>query len=500
MKINGVERVKKKGKIIISSVIVMTMAVSTFNVSALGNIPQKRKSAGQIVKILPKKIAPAVQMFNENDFWGEEIPLPAQPMFNMNDVPAQPRNRYANKLDLSRMLPQLRALPKNLKLAAKTWHILKYAIEYTPDIWTSFTSRKKINLDKAIDNLENSLQKVVGQEKQKETLLSTIVGILGESDFMDKDKKVNIIYMAGPSGVGKTYCAELVARSLNGNKPPFTISPANIDFNKKITVEQLFGLQTNMWDFLSEGKSENSLIDYVERTAHPVIVVNEYDKMHSRELDEIFRVITDDTKITISGRKMDFSGATFIFTSNESHNSLLCNLSDEIDNDETGSRTKVVHDPSFMNRVYRIEFDNLTEENYKIIAKKSFEEVAAAFEKKYGIKVNVEGMIESAAKRACQLNRGSRPIINDLKNSLIRALTQGRIENAKQGNTELKAFNVEYNFENDEIKTHEVNNTGEKVNEKTLNVVFIEKVEPSYEKEDGLDIEDLMFDNFIFKN
>lgn len=351
---------------------------------------------------------------------------------------------------------KLKNIPQTIKSAKLIWNILENIFEIAPDLWNKAFAHKRIDYDKAMAALEKGLEKVVGQDGQKKQLKNTVSGFLANCD-LNGDAKPVIIYMSGPSGVGKTYAAKIVAKALHENKKLFTISPANLNSRKKVKPEELFGVETSLFDIFDKEKKNTSIADYIKKTDHPVIIINEYDKMHSPQLDEIFRAIADDGRINLEGKEMDFSGTIFIITSNENHESLLADNRDEknknvmqdfsvnVDytDDSTGSRTKVKHDKSFMNRLQLIEFDNLNLEDYKKLANRTLLKVANKFEKKFGVKVHIDGAVDGIAECANKLNRGSRPIMNELKNALTSLLYEKRkcvVEKKLCKNRELHVF------------------------------------------------------------
>ena len=176
-------------------------------------------------------------------------------------------------------------------------------------------------------------------------------------------------------------------------------------------------------------------------------MIEEYDKMWSKDLENLLRTIVDQGKVNIDGKVIDFSKAIFIITSNEDHCSLFNCNSDEPDKDKTGSRTKIKHDITAMNRFKLIEFDNLSNEDYKQLAKKLFNEVAENYKNKYKITVNTDGMLDGTANKAEKINRGARPIINNIKTSLIYAVNKTR-KNCEGVNS----FKASYDEQKGEIK------------------------------------------------
>lgn len=353
--------------------------------------------------------------------------------------------------------------------------------------------RKQVSANQAIKALDEGFKKIQGQEEPKRKMRKAIDGIIGKKQLAQDTgvnyKRGDVIYLVGPSGVGKTFSAEILAKALMDKYKPLILSPANVDLKSKETIiSQLFGLQNAAMgvsgDFNNrQGKEPSSLVEYIKLNPKGVVIINEYDKMHDPGLDEIFRTIMDDGEVNIQGQKIDCSGVTFIITSNESTKSASGgNLELEKEDDGTGSRTYIKHDKAFMNRVNLIEFENLKYENYKAIAKDTFEKIANTFEKQYGIKVNVDGIIEGAAKRAEKINQGSRPIVDDMSNGFVQILMAKR----REGNSRGKLFSASYDADKDEFKLSETSPNGEIINTTTESINFQEALDAQIHKEDAL--------------
>lgn len=353
--------------------------------------------------------------------------------------------------------------------------------------------RKQVEADQVIKNLDESFKKIKGQKKAKKQMRKAIDGIVGKKKIAklskQKYKRGDVIYLVGPSGVGKTFSAEILAKALMGKYKPLVLSPANVDLvSKTSVVNQLFGLQ-NAFYYGGDMKEQANLVQYLNlNKGGGVVIINEYDKMHVSGLDEIFRTIMDDGEVNIQGQKIDCSGAIFIITSNESTLSATGkNLDKTKDDDGTGSRTHIKHDKAFMNRVNLIEFDNLKFEDYKEIAKDTFENIAKNFEKHYGMKINIDEMVENAAKRAEKINQGSRPIVDDMSNGFVQVLMEKRREDETGKNGKGKVFKSSYDAEKDEFSLSEINKDGEVVNITTSGVVFQDELDEQIRKEKALE-------------
>ena len=305
--------------------------------------------------------------------------------------------------------------------------------------------------------LDMLMENVKGQEKAKQQIRSMVLNIVDKNaQFMavNNSKKAgpgaSVIYMVGPSGVGKSFSADIIRKVLSGfNAEPFVIEASDIDKQSKSSaVEQLFGMKIKRVSN-SEVYEYAPFIQRIKAIPNTVVIINEYDKMHSPELDEKLRTIMDQGYINVNGEKIDCSAATFIITSNESYGSVNKgnNEFDDVD-DGTGSRTFINHDKAFLNRIKLIEFDNLSAFDYKQIAAVPFAQLAARYKVQYGINLDLNGTIDAVAQRVEELNKGARPIFTYLESLNDKLLNEVVLQKLNSGSRNIK---YRVSFENDKF-------------------------------------------------
>lgn len=305
--------------------------------------------------------------------------------------------------------------------------------------------------------LDMLMENVKGQEKAKQQIRSMVLNIVDKNaQFMavNNSKKAgpgaSVIYMVGPSGVGKSFSADIIRKVLSGfNAEPFVIEASDIDKQSKSSaVEQLFGMKIKRVSN-SEVYEYAPFIQRIKAIPNTVVIINEYDKMHSPELDEKLRTIMDQGYINVNGEKIDCSAATFIITSNESYGSVNKgnNEFDDVD-DGTGSRTFINHDKAFLNRIKLIEFDNLSAFDYKQIATVPFAQLAARYKVQYGINLDLNGTIDTVAQRVEELNKGARPIFTYLESLNDKLLNEVVLQKLNSGSRNIK---YRVSFENDKF-------------------------------------------------
>ncbi len=321
--------------------------------------------------------------------------------------------------------------------------------------------------------LDIIMENVKGQEKAKQQIRSMVLNIVDKNaQFMavNNSKKAgpgaNVIYMVGPSGVGKSFSADIIRKVLCGfNAEPFVIEASDIDKQSRSSaVEQLFGMKIKRVSN-SEVYEYAPFIQRIKAIPNTVVIINEYDKMHTPELDEKLRTIMDQGYINVNGEKIDCSAATFIITSNESYGSVNKgnNEFDDVD-DGTGSRTFINHDKAFLNRIKLIEFDNLSAFDYKQIATVPFAQLAARYKVQYGINLDLNGTIDAVAQRVEELNKGARPIFTYLEALNDKLLNEVVLQKLNSGNSNVK---YRVSFENDKFNLERLdgNKTSVKVDD-----------------------------------
>ncbi len=334
------------------------------------------------------------------------------------------------------------------KIDSATWPIQKL-IEKFSDFRKRVQknmNHEELSLSGAFDNLKYLFEEVKGQEKAKEQIKSVVYGILHRKNQAKLSGKKygrgDVLYFTGPSGVGKTLMARGLAKYkiLTSNTEPFYISASEVDKESTSTViDQLFGLNSyggygGYDEYGSRGNravtTPKSLVKYLNNNPDGVVIVDEYDKMWSPNLDEIFRTIVDHGVVNVKGQTIDCSGITFILTSNESTKSIEggnqdAETEEQID-DGTGSRTQVKHDKSFLNRLQPVEFSNLSSEEYIKIIKKEFKDELIGYwanPEVNGIEIVInDDCLKNMAKVVENKNQGAR-YITRLQSDLFRDIS-----------------------------------------------------------------------------
>lgn len=215
-----------------------------------------------------------------------------------------------------------------------------------------------------------SLMKIYGQEEAKSQCLNALAGcienIYSEISGEKKpgDKRGNIVYMIGGSGVGKTTMAKSIADALlkHSDKTCIFIDSGQINREQPLG-EQIFKF-TNKVENLNSVKSikkylanaikgkEHSdyagsyeirvaspLLSHILRWKESVVIIDEFEKMKAtctppdsmmeyqdKSADEIIKSIAANGYYMVGGEKVDCSKTLFIITTNETKQQLIENF------------------------------------------------------------------------------------------------------------------------------------------------------------------------------
>jgi len=289
---------------------------------------------------------------------------------------------------------------------------------------------KEFNKEEVFANFDSVLKDVHGQEEALETLKNYIYDIVvGKNQAKWKGEKYkhgDVLYFHGPSGVGKSSVSEKIPYMLYSNPKIYTVTTSDVDKDQKDSVvTQLFQTtkDKNAGGYYGPPPTEKTkdLVDFLKNNPNGIIKIEEYDKICTPALDEIFRNIMEFGMVNVGGEKIDCSGMLFIMTSNEDKTSM--EGFDKKDKDSEAEKmdkesfsqgyTRVWHDKSFLNRIKKVEFGNLSPEAYAIIIRKHFNRLSEYWldPRNAGIKLVMnDEIITSLSERVAKMNQGARPI------------------------------------------------------------------------------------------
>ena len=163
--------------------------------------------------------------------------------------------------------------------------------------------------DKLVKMSEQLKGKVIGQD---EAVLKVVKAIQrNRAGLKDPNKPIGSFIFLGPTGVGKTQLAKILARYLFDNDDAL-IRIDMSEYMEKFAVTRLIGAPPGYVGYEEGGQ----LTEKVRRRPYSVVLLDEIEKAHPDVFNMLLQVL-DDGQLTDSlGRKIDFKNTIIIMTSN----------------------------------------------------------------------------------------------------------------------------------------------------------------------------------------
>jgi ATP-dependent Clp protease ATP-binding subunit ClpC len=163
---------------------------------------------------------------------------------------------------------------------------------------------------KLLRNLEKHLGKyIVGQSEAVEKVARAIRR--SRSGVANSNRPIGSFVFMGPTGVGKTELAKVLAREVFGS----TKSLIKIDmseFSERHNTSRLVGAPAGYVGYEDGGK----LTDKIRRQPYSVVLFDEIEKAHPDVFHMLLQLLEDGTLTDAKGRSVDFTNAIIILTSN----------------------------------------------------------------------------------------------------------------------------------------------------------------------------------------
>ena len=217
--------------------------------------------------------------------------------------------------------------------------------------------------------------KVIGQEEAIQKVVKSIQR--NRAGLKDPNRPIGTFIFLGPTGVGKTHLAKVLAQYL------FDTADALIridmsEYMEKYSVSRLIGAPPGYVGYEEGGQ----LTEKVRRRPYSVVLLDEIEKAHPDVFNVLLQVM-DEGRLTDSlGRRVDFKNAILIMTSNSGSRELKDfgrGIGFTPNNDKKSDREfakgviekamKKTFSPEFLNRIDdAVIFNSLEKDDlYKII-------------------------------------------------------------------------------------------------------------------------------------
>jgi len=163
--------------------------------------------------------------------------------------------------------------------------------------------------EKVLKMEETLKSKVIGQDEALSTVCRAIRR--SRSDIKDPNRPIGAFLFLGPTGVGKTHLARLLALHMFGGEDAL-IQVDMSEYMEKFAISRMTGSPPGYVGYEEGGQ----LTEQVRRRPYCVVLFDEVEKAHPDVMNLLLQILEEGRLTDSVGRKIDFRNTIIIMTSN----------------------------------------------------------------------------------------------------------------------------------------------------------------------------------------
>ena len=292
--------------------------------------------------------------------------------------------------------------------------------------------------NKNLASLESRMKDVIyGQDRAIQTVVEAVQ--LSKAGLTDENKPLASLLFVGPTGVGKTEVAKMLAQELGVKLVRFDMS----EYVEKHTVAKLIGAPAGYVGYDDGGL----LTDAVRKSPDCVLLLDEIEKAHSDIFNILLQVMDYGVLTDSKGRKAHFKNVILIMTSNAGAQYASQASMGFASTASAGSamlkQVKHTFKPEFINRLNEIVvFNDMDEQMAKLILGKKLRELNAKLAaKSVSITLSDEAhqhLLKSGYSKEYGAREMDRVIQQQLKTMLMREILFGKLKKGGEATVDLQ--------------------------------------------------------------
>jgi ATP-dependent Clp protease ATP-binding subunit ClpC len=319
-----------------------------------------------------------------------------------------------------RLIEEVEKLKAKLPKRTKPRVIDREDIAKIVSMWTGVPVTALNRTDKIrLSSLDKALKHhIVGQDEAINVVTSAIKR--SSAGVSDPNRPLGSFIFLGPTGVGKTELAKVLAREVYGREEALVKIDMS-EFMERHNVSRLVGAPPGYVGFDEAGK----LTETIRRQPYSVVLLDEIEKAHPDIFNMLLQIMEDGYLTDAKGRRVNFRNTIIVMTSNIGMTELTRQAaigfklgeSDTIDKryeQIKGSILEKLNEnfrPEFLNRLDKvIVFKPLSKESVKEIVQRQIDRLVERLAPE-GIEIKVEDKAkEFLAEKGFDPEYGARPV------------------------------------------------------------------------------------------
>jgi type VI secretion system protein VasG len=304
--------------------------------------------------------------------------------------------------------------------------------------WTGIPVGGMVRNDiEAVLHLEDKLrQRVIGQDNALAAIAKRIR--TSRAGVENPNRPIAVMFLVGPSGVGKTETAIALAEALYGGESNLiTINMS--EFQEAHTVSTLKGSPPGYVGYGEGGV----LTEAVRRRPYSIVLLDEVEKAH-RDVHEIFFQVFDKGRMEdAEGRLIDFKNTIILLTSNVGTDLIMEMCKDPKLMPDTEGICKALRKPllkvfpaALLGRLVVVPYYSISDQTLKLIIRLQLDRIGRRTKENHKIPFSYDDkVVELIASRCTEVESGARMVDAILTNTLLPEISQELLVRLIEGRT-----------------------------------------------------------------
>lgn len=295
--------------------------------------------------------------------------------------------------------------------------------------WLNSNKGKKGNFDLSnIAQLEKKiLQKIFGQPIAVKLTVDALVRY--SVGLQEPNKPIACMLFIGPTGVGKTQLAKVLAKELLGDENCL-IRQDMSEFAQPESITRLIGSPPGYVDSENGGQLTNA----IREKKSAIVLLDEIDKAHPIVLKTFLHAFDEGYMTDARGRLVDCSQIIFILTTNITSNEILelSRLNFPIEDIIDSIQNEIISylSPELYNRLDPVIFTGLSSEAFELLINYLLNDVKDMLKKTKNVNLFFDQtVVEFLKKNGFNYELGARPLKRLISKEIITAIAYDLMHN-----------------------------------------------------------------------